>query len=63
MEIVSIGHRKLLDTKDPNTGEYWRKDFYRICFGIIENNVSRTFCTIDVNKGKIKNIDYQFNGY
>jgi len=63
VEIVSIGHRKLLDTKDPNTGEYWRKDFYRIYFGIIENNVSRTFCTIDVNKGKIKNINYQFNGY
>ena len=63
VEIVSIGHRKLLDTKDPKTGEYWRKDFYSICFGIIENNVSRTFCTIDVNKGKIKNIDYQFNGY
>ena len=63
VEIVSIGYHKLLDTKDPKTGEYWRKDFYIIYFGIIENNVSRRFCTIDVNKGKIKNIDYQFNGY
>ena len=63
VEIVSIGYRRIPDTKDPKTGEYWRKDFYRIHFDIIENNVRRSFCEIDVNKGKIKNIDYQFNGY
>ena len=63
VEIVSIGYRRIPDTKDPKTGEYWRKDFYRIYFDIIENNVSRSFCEIDVNKGKIKNIDYYFNGY
>tara|TARA_R110000803_G_scaffold73605_1_gene137456 strand:- start:965 stop:1579 length:615 start_codon:yes stop_codon:yes gene_type:complete len=63
VEIVSIGHRRISDTKNPKTGEYWRKDFYRIHFDIIENNVRRSFCEIDVNKGKIKNIDYYFNGY
>jgi len=59
-EIVSVGQWRLTDTKDPITGEYWRKDYYRLSFDIIENGINKNFCEIDVNKGYIKNIIYWF---
>ena len=59
-EIVSVGKRGLTDTKDPITGEYWRKDYYILYFDIIENGINKDFCEIDVNKGHIKNIIYRF---
>ena len=59
-EIVSVGQWRLTDTKDPITGEYWRKDYYRLSFDIIENGINKNFCEIDVNKGHIKNIIYWF---
>ena len=59
-EIVSVGQRRLTDTKNPITGEYWRKDYYRLYFDIIENGINKEFCEIDVNKGYIKNIIYRF---
>ena len=64
-DIVFEGQRKSSDTQDPNTGEYWRKNYYHLNF-YIEGDFytpdgdvdKKDILWITVNKGKFHNLVY-----